>query len=302
MNRQAIIDLTNEFRNNIYVQSFNYGMTVVDFEQWGAGEYKITENLRDKFGKFVHLYIPYATFATLEKAMVFARFAKQHKVVIISTLIGYTSYGRQERETSNEPELFSMMKAMIDMLPNPVLIDPHNIPSTDKYDRSWFAPYINAQTSVDTMVIAPDNGAQNRNNLLGITTHLSVDKKRTAEEVCSAIFCDNVWRCYGYHNTDMQGLTIDERKDQVINEPIEFIIYDDICDGGRTFANVADLVKAKYPNCTITLCVAHAILPFGTDHLKGKIDKIIALNTCFPAGTYDDGFLEVYNALDIFYK
>lgn len=302
MNAQDVFNLTNDFRNNIYVQSFNHGMTVVDFEQWGAGEYKITENLRDKFGKFVHLYIPYATFTTLEKAMVFARFAKQHRVVIITTLIGYTSYGRQERETSNEPELFSMTKAMVDMLPNPVLVDPHNIPSTEKYDRSWFAPYIDAQTSVDTMVIAPDDGAQSRNSLLGIVTHLSVDKERTAGEVHSVISRDNVWRYYGRRDTNMRGLAIDERRDQVVDEPIEFIIYDDICDGGRTFVNVADLVKAKYPNCTITLCVAHAILPFGTDHLKDKIDKIITLNTCFPAGTYDDGFLEVHNALDVFYK
>ena len=71
MNRQAIINLTDDFRNNIYVQSFNHNMTVVDFEQWGAGEYKIGFDIRKKFGKFIHLYIPYASISNLEKAIVF---------------------------------------------------------------------------------------------------------------------------------------------------------------------------------------------------------------------------------------
>lgn len=303
MNQRDVYDLTNDFRNNIYVQSFNHNMTVVDFEQWGAGEYKINFNVREKFGAFIHLYIPFATLTTLEKASVFARFAKKHGATVVTTLIGYTAYGRQERETDKEPELFSMVKTMIDLLPNPVLIDPHNIPSTDRYDkRTWFAVQVDKTMPADTIVIAPDAGARQRNTMLGIGTHIDIDKSREGGAVTSEIRKDNTWRCYGRYDTDMRKLSLDERREQIVNEPIEFIIYDDICDGGRTFVNVADLVKAKYPKCTITLCVAHAILPFGTAHLKGKIDKIITLNTCFPAGTYDNGFLEVRNAIDVFYN
>lgn len=298
MNQRDVYDLTNDFRNNIYVQSFNHNMTVVDFEQWGAGEYKINFNVREKFGAFVHLYVPFATLTTLEKANIFARFAKKHGVTVVTTLIGYTAYGRQERETDKEPELFSMIKTMIDLLPNPVLIDPHNIPSTDEYDnRTWFAVQVDKTMSADTMVIAPDAGASTRNRMLGIHSEVVIDKER-GDKVTSKIKEDMVWAWY----TRTSDKTVEEIQKEIQSHEIEFIIYDDICDGGRTFVNVADLVKAKYPKCTITLCVAHAILPFGTDHLKGKIDKIITLNTCFPAGTYDNGFLEVRNAIDVFYN
>ena len=46
----------------------------------------------------------------------------------------------------------------------------------------------------------------------------------------------------------------------------------------------------------------HAILPFGTEHLKEYIDQIFTLNTCFPLGVYDDGFVEVWDAMEVFYK
>lgn len=73
-----------------------------------------------------------------------------------------------------------------------------------------------------------------------------------------------------------------------------FVILDDICDGGRTFANTAEILKKEYPNSKIILVVAHAILPFGVDLLKEKgIDKIYASDSCFPKGTYYDGYLEI---------
>lgn len=62
---------------------------------------------------------------------------------------------------------------------------------------------------------------------------------------------------------------------------MKFYILDDICDGGRTFMNVVDIIKEKYPNAKIYLCVAHCIIPFGTKLLKEKLDGIIAIDTCF---------------------
>lgn len=51
----------------------------------------------------------------------------------------------------------------------------------------------------------------------------------------------------------------------------------------------------------VELYVAHAILPFGVESLKSKIDKIVALDTCFPVGTYFDGFLEVRSSINAFF-
>lgn len=298
MNRQDVFNLTNDFRNNIYVQSFNHHMTVVDFEQWGAGEYKIGFNIAEKFGKFVHLYIPYATFSTLEKALVFTRFAEKQGVTIVTTLVGYVAYGRQERETSNEPELLVMTKLLLHQLTNVYVIDPHNMDSMRQFKHLSFTKVIDQGYPSSTYVIAPDKGADQRNETLDIRSHIVITKCRYDGKVESTIAYDKVDRYIEYP----EECNINNYQEYARDYPYDFIIYDDICDGGRTFVNVAKLVKEKYPNCKITLCVGHAILPFGTEQLKGHIDKIVTLNTCFPAGTYDDGFIKVMNALDIFYK
>ena len=282
MNRQDVFNLTSDFRNNIYVQSFTHHMTVVDFEQWGAGEYKIGFDIAEKFGKFIHLYIPYATISTLEKAIVFTRFAEKQGITIVTSLVGYVAYGRQERETDSEPELLVMTKLLLHQLTNVHVIDPHNMASMRQFKHLFFTKVVDQGYPSNTYVIAPDNGADERNKTLGIRSHVVVDKHRCDEQVCSTILLDEI--------------------DQPLDQPLDFIIFDDICDGGRTFVNVAKLVKEKYPNCNITLCVGHAILPFGTEQLKGHIDKIVTLNTCFPAGTYDGGFIKVLSALDVFYK
>lgn len=281
MNRQDVKRLTDDFRSNIYVKTV-HGMTVVDLDQWGAGEYRVTYDICEKYGKYIHLYIPYATMSTLEKAIVFTRFAYKQGAKLRTT-IGYVAYGRQERETGLEPELFSVVKDMIAHLHNVHIIDPHNIPSALEYNTEWFSPKINDMLPKGFLIVAPDKGADTRNKKLNLHSDYVIEKVRTVDGVKSRIIEDDTF------------------SGEVFNDPIDFIIYDDICDGGRTFVNVADIMRAKYPNCTITLCVAHAILPFGTDHLKGKINKIITSNTCFPAGTYDDGFLDVLNALNIFY-
>lgn len=278
-----IVDI-NAYRNNIYINNFNHKMTVAEFSQWGAGEYKIDYNVRDKYGKYIRLFIPYLTMTTLEKAIVFTRYAKKHGVTI-ATLIGYVSYGRQERETLDEPELLSFMKPLIGQLSNVVVIEPHDKNSMSDYLNIFPSALINLMKPEGTFVVAPDKGAEKRNVDLGIDTHIVIKKQRCNGEVKS--YFDKI-------SSDL------EQYDN--NHPFKFIIFDDICDGGRTFVNVAELLKDKYPNCIVWLHVSHAVLPFGTKHLKGKIDKISTLNTCLPEGMHDDGFLEVCNIYDLLTK
>lgn len=297
MNRDDVKRLSDDFRNNIYVQSFNHHMTVIDFEQWGAGEYKLNFNVAEKFGKFVHLYIPYASISTLEKAIVFTRFAEKQGVTIVTTLVGYVAYGRQERETDKEPELLTMTKLFLHQLTNVQVIDPHNIDSMSKFKKLFFTTEAR-KVLPKAFVVAPDRGADERNQVLGIYSHITIDKHRNDGEVESRILHNIVERCIEYP----QEYSVDNYREYARTYPFDFIIYDDICDGGRTFVNVAKLIKEEYPNSTVTLCVSHAILPFGTEHLKEYIDQIFTLNTCFPLGVYDDGFVEVWDAMEVFYK
>lgn len=56
----------------------------------------------------------------------------------------------------------------------------------------------------------------------------------------------------------------------------DFILIDDICDGGRTFEEIAKVIKAKYPKAKITLVVTHGI--FSNGRISG-IDKIYTTNS-----------------------
>lgn len=52
------------------------------------------------------------------------------------------------------------------------------------------------------------------------------------------------------------------------------VIVDDICDGGRTFIEIAKILKQK--NCgIITLCVTHGLFTKGLEVFDGLIDNII---------------------------
>jgi ribose-phosphate pyrophosphokinase len=58
------------------------------------------------------------------------------------------------------------------------------------------------------------------------------------------------------------------------------IIIDDICDGGRTFIEIAKKLKTK--NCgKIILYVSHGIFSRGLDVFEGLIDEIITTNSFF---------------------
>lgn len=281
MDKREILELTSDFRNNIYINNINHKMTPVEFSQWGAGEYKIDYHVRDKYGRHVHLFIPYLTMTTLEKAIVFTRYAKKHGTGV-STLIGYVSYDRQERETLNEPELLSMSTLLIGQLSNVKIIEPHDLNSMREFQNLFPTVLLDSERPEDNFVVAPDKGAEKRNSDLGIESHIVIGKQRLGGEVKSHIERDVI-----------------DMREHDNTHPFKFVIYDDICDGGRTFLNVAQLLKAKYPNCSVTLYASHAILPFGTEHLKGHIDRIVTLNTCFPVGVHDNGFVKVYDVFEL---
>lgn len=58
-----------------------------------------------------------------------------------------------------------------------------------------------------------------------------------------------------------------------------FIIVDDICDGGKTFIEIAKEIRAVYGrNCEIKLVVTHGIFSKGLTVFSGLIDKIYACN------------------------
>ncbi|MEG1311995.1 MAG: phosphoribosyltransferase family protein [Romboutsia sp.] len=270
---------SKEYRESIFILNHvSDELIPIKLDRWGGGEYKLA-SIPDNIGGICSLYIPYLTFETLEKAYVCKRFMEKRNIKLVGSLIGYFSYSRQERETDKEPELLNgLLNATRMLLNNITIIDVHNKTSLEGLEPISILSNLLNKVDDEYFVVAPDKGAKSRNEELGIKTHICLNKKRIDGQVY----------------TELSDIS-DEIKDGG-----SLVIVDDICDGGRTFANAAELLKNKYPNCKIILLVAHAILPFGIELLKEKgIDQIVSTNTCFPKGEFYNGFLKVYGLEDI---
>lgn len=68
--------------------------------------------------------------------------------------------------------------------------------------------------------------------------------------------------------------------DPLLDAAERFLIVDDICDGGRTFVELAKAIKADegYAGQPIFLYVSHGIFSYGMDSFEGLIDKIFVHN------------------------
>jgi ribose-phosphate pyrophosphokinase len=72
------------------------------------------------------------------------------------------------------------------------------------------------------------------------------------------------------------------------NDDIKYVIVDDICDGGRTFIELAKVIKEQKPNAKIYLVVTHGIFSSGFDFLVQHLDGIYCTNS---VRDIDDGII-----------
>jgi ribose-phosphate pyrophosphokinase len=59
----------------------------------------------------------------------------------------------------------------------------------------------------------------------------------------------------------------------------DFVIVDDICDGGRTFIEIAQNIKEQHPNAKIYLIVSHGIFSKGFKELRKYFTKIFTTDS-----------------------
>jgi ribose-phosphate pyrophosphokinase len=64
-----------------------------------------------------------------------------------------------------------------------------------------------------------------------------------------------------------------------MHNDIKYVIVDDICDGGRTFTEVAKAIKAVRPTAKVHLVVTHGIFSAGFEPLKEYIEHIYTTNS-----------------------
>lgn len=187
----------------------------------------------------------------------------------------YVPYGRQDR-VCNEGESFSL-KVFAEMLnamrfSEVVIFDPHSDVTPALIDRvkvisqkdiihHW--PDLINRIQFGTIIVSPDAGANKKIGdiaaYLGHTNFIRADKLRdlsTGKIKETIVYADDL-------------------KDKMI------VILDDICDGGKTFTELATVLKAKGA-AKVVLYVTHGIFSKGLDTLySGGIDEIWTTNSIF---------------------
>lgn len=84
-------------------------------------------------------------------------------------------------------------------------------------------------------------------------------------------------------HTSISG-EVDNPKDKT------FVIIDDICDGGRTFIELAKVIKQKYGEVKVVLVVTHGIFTKGLEVMFEYIDEIYTTNSVNEWSTDYDNF------------
>lgn len=63
------------------------------------------------------------------------------------------------------------------------------------------------------------------------------------------------------------------------NDGMKYVIIDDICDGGRTFIELAKVIKENRPSAKVYLIVTHGIFSAGFDELNKHFEMIYTTNS-----------------------
>ena len=204
-----------------------------------------------------------------------------------SLQIGYLPYARQDR-ICNKYEAFSL-KVIAEIINNlnfdsVTLIDPHSEVATALINNSrvinkdmiFHGVLEQYLSSKDTVLCSPDAGAFKEISKIGL--------KYKKETICC---------------TKHRNLKTGEITNTTINGCIKdktLVIVDDICDGGRTFIEIAKIAKSDIYNAKeVVLFVTHGIFSKGFEELSQYIDKVYTTDTYFTKEDYPKDLIEVIN-------
>lgn len=174
------------------------------------------------------------------------------------------------------------------------IIDPHSdvvenvIDNIEKTDNIFLVEHaLNYAFAVDAVqpvvIVSPDAGALKKiypvmelSKLYNNLDHSFIIASKHRDVISGNIT-----------HTDVPGLHLH-------NENYAFMIVDDICDGGRTFIEIAKPIKAMYPNAVIYLVITHGIFSAGMEPFKPYFTKIFTTNSVTDKYSQDP-LLEVTN-------
>jgi len=204
----------------------------------------------------------------------------------INLTIPYFPYARQDR-VCNEGEAFSV-KVMADMINNMgcqrvTVYDPHSQVTVDSIN--------NCEVITQSMILASSSLLPEikSNNLILVSPDKGAEQKTkdiADKNALDVIYCTK---------------QRDVKTGQILSTSIptevkgkDFIIIDDICDGGRTFIELAKKFK-KAGAANLYLYVTHGIFSKGLGVLKKYFKKVYCFHTFLEEESIDKNFLTILN-------
>lgn len=227
--------------------------------KYPTGEIQV--NIFARRGNEVNLALLEATSDAIMTLLLEADAIRQRGGILDNLFIQFLPYARQDRvcEVGQAFSLKMLAKLINDLNFRKVLIlEPHSPVATALINNSVALSFTSYLVNVarKRVVVAPDAGAEKRASLVATEfgckfVQALKHRDKTGAIVSTQVLCD-----------DLNGE--------------ECLIVDDICDGGRTFIELAKVLKQKNAG-KIILAVAHGIFSYGTEVFKGLIDEVYYL-------------------------
>jgi ribose-phosphate pyrophosphokinase len=175
---------------------------------------------------------------------------------------------------------------------------------TSSYLKTVICPIINAQNFSRVTVLDPhsdvleaclNNYHKHNNHRLAKDALSDIDTNKDVSELClvspdagayKKIF--DVAKKFGIENIITATKVRDIRSGNIIrteiptlnqHEDLKYVIIDDICDGGRTFIELAKAIKGSRPSAKVYLIVTHGIFSAGFKELSQYFERIYTTNS-----------------------
>jgi len=204
----------------------------------------VTDAFKRKYGFIPELYLPYIPYARQDRV---ANAGESLSIKVFTDLINLQEYPKVH-VLDPHSDVSSVLINNIHITDSTVFAKKvwRNLP--DEYKK-------------DAIIIAPDAGALKKT--YKIAKAVNYDKE--------VVFCEKQRDTKTGEITGTKVYT-DDFKDKT------FIMFDDICDGGRTFIEIAKVLKEKGAKKVI-LAVAHGIFSKGLDVIFEYIDEAICTDS-----------------------
>lgn len=273
---------------------------IEEFKIWGGGEVHVKVKLPEKNDPYFDVINGYDTTYRIKNSddimelLLMVDAYKQQGLALNELTLPYVPYGRQDRVIrTGEPLSIKVFAKLInDLYPAKVnIVDPHSDVTTALIDNCHIVDHSHAvkkfiqdlpipPSLIKTPIIIPDAGATKRVlKILDKINYTSVGNTPAYIQFLKTrtIHGDPSFR---YVNNFMNLEHV--------------IVIDDICDGGRTFIELAkELSNLGVVNKH--LFVSHGIFSNGVEELKKHYQTIACLNTYHSAEGYKDLDIKVYN-------